>query len=242
MRNGRHVSVIIPARDEEHAISKVIAEIPSWADDVIVVDNASRDKTAEAAEAGGVRVIAEPRAGYGAACLRGISALSQTDIVVFLDGDYSDFPADMTSLVDPVATDRADMVIGSRVLGHNEPGSLTPQQRFGNWLATTLIRLIWSQRFTDLGPFRAISRRALLQLDMQDRDFGWTVEMQIKAAEHRLISLEVPVRYRKRIGHSKISGTLLGTVRAGTKILSIIAWRALATVPAGRRGSIASSP
>ena len=234
MREGRHVSVIIPARDEEHAIAKVLAEIPAWVDDVIVVDNGSRDKTAFTARSAGARVVLEPQSGYGAACLAGIAAMGKTDIVVFLDGDYSDYPADMTGLITPIVNGRADLVIGSRVNEHLEPGALTPQQRFGNWLATRLIRLIWGTRFTDLGPFRVITREALDNLAMRDRDFGWTVEMQIKAAEQGLRCAEVPVRYRKRIGQSKISGTISGTVRAGTKILSIIAQRALMPSDRGR--------
>lgn len=234
MREGRHVSVIIPARDEERAIAKVLAEIPDWVDDVIVVDNGSHDATATVAQNGGARVVREPQRGYGAACLAGIAAMRETDIVVFLDGDYSDYPADMAGLTDPILQGRADLVIGSRVNEHLEPGALTPQQRFGNWLATGLIRLIWGTRFTDLGPFRVITRRALDDLAMRDRDFGWTVEMQIKAAEQGLRCAEVPVRYRKRIGQSKISGTISGTVRAGAKILSIIARRAI--LPTNRGG------
>ncbi len=234
MREGRHVSVIIPARDEEHAIAKVLAEIPAWVDDVIVVDNGSRDGTAAAARSAGARVILEPQRGYGAACLAGIAAMKNTDVVVFLDGDYSDYPADMSGLITPILKGRADLVIGSRVNENLEPGALTPQQRFGNWLATRLIRMIWGTRFTDLGPFRCITREALGNLSMRDRDFGWTVEMQIKAAEQGLRCAEVPVRYRKRIGQSKISGTVSGTVRAGTKILSIIAKRALMPSDRGR--------
>ncbi len=170
----------------------------------------------------------EPEAGYGAACLAGIAALPEVDIVVFVDGDNSDYPEDMADLVDPIIAGRADLVIGSRVLGQAEAGALTPQQRWGNWLATRLIRLIWGVRFTDLGPFRAISRDALDRLAMADRTYGWTVEMQIKAAELGLTVIEVPVRYRRRIGVSKISGTVRGVVLAGTKILSMIAVRGLA--------------
>jgi glycosyltransferase involved in cell wall biosynthesis len=223
-----HVGVVIPALNEEKAIGKVLADLPAGLGAVIVADNGSGDGTAEAARRAGARVVVEPRRGYGAACLKGISALpADTEVVVFIDGDYSDFPEDLPRLVAPVDEGRADMVIGSRVLGQREAGSLTLTQRFGNWLATWLIGLIWGVRFTDLGPFRAISRRALKRLDMRDRDFGWTVEMQVKAAEMGLSCLEVPVRYRKRIGHSKISGTITGTVRAGVKILSIIFARAL---------------
>lgn len=230
MRDGQRIGVVIPARDEEAAIGKVLAAIPSWVDAIVVADNGSRDRTGEIARAAGAIVVAEPRPGYGAACLAGLAALPAADIVVFLDGDYSDYPEDMGQLVDPIVAGRADLVIGSRVLGRAEPGALTPQQRLGNALATWLIRLIWRARYTDLGPFRAIRRDALDRLAMGDRDFGWTVEMQIKAAEAGLAHVEVPVRYRARIGASKISGTILGTVRAGTKILSIIArhaWRGL---------------
>jgi glycosyltransferase involved in cell wall biosynthesis len=172
-------------------------------------------------------VVLEREPGYGAACLAGIAAAGEVDILVFLDGDYSDFPEDMAMLVDPIASGRVAFVVGSRAIGDREPGSLTPQQRFGNWLATTLIRLIWGARFTDLGPYRAIDRRALERLAMIDRNYGWTVEMQIKAAQHGLRMMEVPARYRRRIGVSKVSGTIKGTVMAGYKILSIIGRYAL---------------
>ncbi|MGQ0672764.1 MAG: glycosyltransferase family 2 protein [Hyphomicrobium sp.] len=226
MRDGRRIGVVIPARDEEKAIGKVIAEVPAWADAIVVADNGSRDATAAMAAAAGARVVHEPEAGYGAACLAGIAALPAVDIVVFVDGDRSDYPGDMAALVDPILSGDADLVIGSRVLGEAEAGALTPQQRWGNWLATRLIGSVWGTRFTDLGPFRAITRDGLGRLEMADRTFGWTVEMQIKAVECGLISIEVPVRYRRRIGVSKISGTVQGVVRAGTKILSIIAVRA----------------
>lgn len=228
MRNGNRISVIIPALNEEDAIGKVIAEIPQWADRVIVVDNGSKDRTAQVAQAAGAHVVREDKAGYGAACLAGIAALPDTDIVVFLDGDYSDYPADMGLLVDPIVAGEADMVIGSRVLGGAERGSLTPQQVFGNWLATRLIGLIWSTQFSDLGPFRAIRREALNKLSMADKDYGWTVEMQVKAAKLGLQCSEVPVRYRRRIGVSKVSGTIQGTFKAGIKILLVIGWHAFA--------------
>lgn len=217
------VAVIIPALNEEQAISHVVNEIPrDLVDDIIVVDNGSHDGTAKAAEAAGARVVFEPRRGYGSACLRGIAALRIPDVVVFLDGDHSDYPEDLPLLLDPIEKNCADLVIGSRVLGQNEPGSLTPQQRFGNWLACVLLRLLYRQNFTDLGPFRAIRYSALLQLGMTDPDFGWTVEMQIKAAKRGLRIAEVPVRYRQRIGRSKISGTFRGTLMAGYKIISTI--------------------
>ncbi len=227
MRNGSRIGVVIPALNEEQAIGRVIADIPGWVDTIIVADNGSTDRTVETARAAGAKVTCEPDAGYGAACLAGIAALSPVDVVVFLDGDYSDFAQDMADLVDPLSTDGVDLVIGSRALGEREPGSLTPQQVFGNWLATRLIHLIWGVRFTDLGPFRAIRAPALQRLAMRDRDYGWTVEMQIKAAAAGLRTCEVPVRYRQRIGVSKVSGTLKGTVMAGYKILTTIARYAL---------------
>lgn len=227
MRNGQRIGVVIPALNEEKAIGKVIADIPELADHIVVADNGSKDQTAEVARNSGAHVVREDEAGYGAACLAGLTALPPVDIVVFLDGDYSDFPADMARLVDPIVDGRADLVIGSRVLGGAERGSLTPPQVFGNWLATWLIGTIWGVRFSDLGPFRAIRSDALSSLDMTDRDFGWTVEMQVKAAKARIRCLEVPVRYRRRIGASKISGTIRGTVKAGTKILAVIGWHAL---------------
>lgn len=228
MRERRRIAVVIPARDEERAIGLVLAGLPDWVDVVVVADNGSRDRTAEIARAGGAIVISEPQAGYGAACLAGIAALPDVDIVVFVDGDHSDHTEDMGDLTDPIIRGEADLVIGSRALGQREPGAMTPQQIFGNWLATRLIRLIWGARFTDLGPFRAISEPALKRLGMTDRSFGWTVEMQVRAVECGLRVVEVPARYRRRIGHSKISGTVSGTIRAGIGILSIIARHALA--------------
>lgn len=232
MRNGSRIGVVIPALNEEQAIGRVIADIPSWVDTIVVADNGSTDRTVETARAAGATVTHEPDAGYGAACLAGIAALPPVDVVVFLDGDYSDFAQDMAGLVDPLTADGVDLVIGSRALGEREPGSLTPQQVFGNWLATRLIRLIWGVHFTDLGPFRAIRTPALQRLAMRDRDYGWTVEMQIKAAAAGLETRETPVRYRRRIGVSKVSGTLKGTVMAGYKILTTIGRYAL------RRGDL----
>ena len=213
------IAVVIPALDEEQAIGKVLRDIPEGASQVVVVDNGSRDRTAEVARGLGAEVVAEPRRGYGQACLTGIAQLDRTDIVVFLDGDYSDYPEEMSALVAPLLTGEADMVIGSRTLGQREKGALLPQARFGNWLSTLLIRLLFGVSFTDLGPFRALRFDALQRLAMQDRDFGWTVEMQVKAARLGLRAVEVPVRYRRRIGTSKITGTLSGTLRAGHKIL-----------------------
>ncbi|NVO85168.1 glycosyltransferase family 2 protein [Hymenobacter terrestris] len=220
------IDVIIPAFNEEQSIGRVLAEIPAGlVREVIVVDNNSSDQTGAVAAAAGATVLREPRPGYGHACLAGMAhsfahaAVEQADIIVFLDGDYSDYPADMTVLVQPIIRGEADMVIGSRALGERENGSMMPQQLFGNWLATTLLRWFYGARFTDLGPFRAIRREALQRIGMQDTTYGWTVEMQLKAAKLGLRSVEVPVRYRRRIGVSKVSGTVRGTLGAGYKIL-----------------------
>lgn len=218
------IRVIIPALNEEHSIAKVIDEIPkSLVREIIVCDNDSEDATAKRAAATGATVLVEQEKGYGAACLKGIAYVnslnSKTDIIVFLDGDYSDYPQEMERVVTPILNKKADMVIGSRALGTKEKGSLTPQQLFGNWLATLLLRWFYGVKFTDLGPFRAIKLHALNSLHMKDRNYGWTVEMQIKAAKQRLVSVEVPVNYRKRIGFSKVSGTVKGTMLAGYKII-----------------------
>ena len=228
MREGRRIGVVIPALNEAAAIGRVVADIPAWVDQIVVADNGSSDGTGEVARAAGATVVIEPARGYGAACLAGIAALERVDIVVFLDGDYSDHPADMADLVDPIAAGAADFVLASRAKGKRERGALTPQQMFGNWLATRLIARIWGERYSDLGPFRAILAPALAALAMADRNFGWTVEMQIKAAEQRLRVLEVPARYRRRIGVSKVSGTITGSVKAGVKILYVIGRHALA--------------
>jgi glycosyltransferase involved in cell wall biosynthesis len=228
MRNGKRVGVVIPALNEEQAIGRVIGDIPSWVDDIVVADNGSHDRTAVAALAAGARIVTEYERGYGAACQAGIAELRSPDIVVFLDGDYSDRPQEMEALIDPIATGHADFVVGSRVRGQRERGALTPQQRFGNWLACRLIWRFWGTPCSDLGPFRAIRADALQSLDIKDRAFGWTVEMQLKAAERGLRYSEVPVSYRARIGASKISGTLRGSLLAGTTILAVIArtaWR-----------------
>jgi glycosyltransferase involved in cell wall biosynthesis len=227
MRHGRKIAVIIPAFDEADAIGKVISSVPDWVDKTIVTDNASRDNTAAIARAHGAHVVHEPQPGYGAACLRGLEALTDHDIVVFMDGDYSDRGCEMHLLVDPITNDLADMVIGSRTLGTAETGSLTPQQRWGNWLACSLIRLFWGVSYTDLGPYRAISAHSLKAIHMQDRAFGWTVEMQLKAILHDLRWHEVPVSYFNRIGVSKISGTVRGTILAGHAIIWTILRTAL---------------
>ncbi|MGD9670803.1 MAG: glycosyltransferase family 2 protein [Hyphomicrobiaceae bacterium] len=237
MRGGLRVGCIIPAFNEEKAIGSVLAALPAWVDDVVVADNGSIDSTADVARSVGATVVRVDERGYGAACLGGLAALSAADVIVFLDGDYSDHPEQMHMLVDPIVSGRADMVVGSRVAGEAEAGALTPQQRFGNWLATRLVWCIWSVSYTDLGPFRAIRRVALQQLGMADRTFGWTVEMQIKAAQRGLVTMERPVRYRRRIGTSKISGTLQGTLRAGVRILALIAREALLGAGPAQRGS-----
>lgn len=218
------IAVIIPALNEEKAIGYVLAELPNeLIYQIIVVDNGSNDLTAEIAHRAGAEVVFEPKRGYGAACLRGLSLIkTEVEIIVFLDGDYSDYPEDLSLLISPILNNSADMVIGSRALGERQTGSLTPQQVFGNWLATRLIKLFWGFDYSDLGPFRAIRAKSLQQLQMQDHNFGWTVEMQIKALKHSLKIKEVPVRYRKRLGKSKISGTLSGTIKAGAKILYLI--------------------
>lgn len=227
MRDGKIIGVVIPARDEEAAIGLVLADIPRWVDHIVVADNGSRDGTASIARAAGAIVASEPKPGYGGACLAALSVLPASDVIVFIDGDYSDFPEDMADIADPVIRGAADLVIGSRMLRADDRQWLTPQQRYGNTLAVTLIRLMWGMRFSDLGPFRAISSDALRRLAMADRDFGWTVEMQIKAAKLKLRAIEVPARYRQRIGVSKISGTVKGTLMAGRKILTVIARHAL---------------
>lgn len=222
MRNGYTIGVVIPALNEQEAIARVISEIPGWVDEIIVADNGSTDNTAKLAEECGARVVCVSRRGYGSACQAGIEALNGSRIVVFLDGDHSDFPEEMGSLVDPIAAGEADMVIGSRMLGEREPGALAPQAHLGDMLACFLMRLFWRFKYTDLGPFRAIRYSMLKRIDMRDRGYGWTVEMQIKAVRNGLKILEVPARYRRRIGKSKISGTLKGVVGAGTKILTTI--------------------
>ncbi|MFC1735457.1 TIGR04283 family arsenosugar biosynthesis glycosyltransferase [Candidatus Hydrogenedentota bacterium] len=222
MREESKIAVVIPALNEQESIGKVLRDVPDWVDDIVVVDNGSTDDTVKNAEASGARVAVETRRGYGSACLAGIAALDPQGIVVFLDGDYSDHPDEMEHLVDPIARGDVEMVIGSRVREYRERGALTPQARFGNWLSCGLMRLLWGARYTDLGPFRAIRYSALEYIDMQDRNFGWTIEMQIKAFEYGLRTRDVPVSYRKRIGKSKISGTLKGVIGAGTKILSTV--------------------
>lgn len=217
--------MIIPAFNEESSLPLVLEALPrDRLHEIIVVDNASTDDTARVAREGGARVVHESRRGYGSACLQGIASLTdEVDLVVFLDGDFSDHPDELPRVIEPILEDRADLVIGSRALGEREPGALLPQARWGNLLAVTLIRWLWGGRYTDLGPFRAIRREALDRLGMADRDYGWTVEMQIRAIERGLRVTEVPVSYRCRVGQSKITGTVKGTLLAGWKILTTIA-------------------
>ena len=220
------VDVIIPAYNEAASIGLVLDAIPkSLVREMIVCNNASTDTTAAVAESHGATVLLQPKKGYGSACLKGIAYLTekpkdqQPDIVVFLDGDYSDHPEEMAALLAPILQTDTDLVIGSRALGDMEKGAMQPQQIFGNWLATTLIRIIYKYEFTDLGPFRAIRFDRLLEMKMQDPDFGWTVEMQVRAAKMKMKCQEIPVSYRRRIGISKVSGTVKGSILAGHKIL-----------------------
>ena len=220
------VDVIIPAYNEESSIFKVIRDIPAFVRDIIVVNNNSSDRTVAVAENEGATVLDEPRMGYGYACLRGMEFIEnkgeKPDCIVFLDGDYSDYPEHMDQLVQPIRDNKADLVIGARRKALREPGSMTFPQRFGNWLATRLMRLFFGAQFTDLGPFRAIRYSDLLALGMEDKTYGWTVEMQLKAIKRGLRYTEIPVPYRNRIGVSKVSGTVKGAIFAGVKILSWI--------------------
>ena len=220
------VNVIIPALNESAAISKVIGDIPDFVQEIIVVDNGSTDTTAEMAKNAGATVLHESKKGYGYACLKGLDYLKnldqKTDIVVFLDGDYSDYPEQMSDVIAPITDNNMDFVLGSRKKNLSEKGAMQPQQRFGNWLATRLMTLFFNSKFTDLGPFRAIKYEVLNSLDMRDQTYGWTVEMQLKILKQKFTYCEIPVKYRNRIGVSKVSGTLKGTIFAGVKILSWI--------------------
>lgn len=219
------ISVVIPAFNEEQSIGKVVADIDrNLVKHVIVVNNNSTDKTIDVAKKAGAIVLNEPNKGYGWACLKGIVKTKElnTDIVVFLDGDYSDYPQEIQNVVAPILNNGVDMVIGSRALGKSEKGSLMPQQVFGNWLATRLIRMFYGASFTDLGPFRAIKAVVLDDLEMIDKTYGWTIEMQIKAVKKKYKFQEVAVNYKKRIGVSKVSGTVKGTLFAGIKIIFVV--------------------
>jgi hypothetical protein len=224
------VTVVIPALNEEQSLPLVLTDLPPVGQ-VIVVDNGSGDATAEVAARAGAAVVLEPQRGYGAACLRGLAAIAEGIrqgrtpplVVVFLDADYSDHPELLPQLVEPILRDQADLMLGSRLAGRREPGAMPPQSVFGNRLACFLMRRLFGATYTDLGPFRAIRYRSLCELEMADRNYGWTIEMQIKAVRAGLRIGEVPVPYRRRIGRSKISGTLAGSVRAGGKILWTIA-------------------
>jgi glycosyltransferase involved in cell wall biosynthesis len=220
------IKVIIPAYNEQDSIANVINDIPKNVDEVIVISNNSTDKTEINAKNAGATVLKEQRKGYGYACLKGMEYISKQktkpEIVVFLDGDYSDYPEQLTEVVAPILNDNIDFVIGSRVKEFREDGSMTPQQVFGNWLATFLMKLFFGAKFTDLGPFRAIKYSKLLALKMEDKTYGWTVEMQLKALKQKLSYVEVPMKYRNRIGVSKVSGTVKGSIFAGIKILGWI--------------------
>ena len=217
------ISVIIPAYNEEDSIGLVLDALPqNLIHEIIVVDNNSTDDTARSASEKGARVVAEKRRGYGSACLKGISELDNPDIVVFLDGDFSDYPEEIIQLVDPIESGKKDFVLGSRMLIPESRSALLPQSRYGNQLAVFLMRLFFRHKFTDLGPFRAIRYESLKAIAMQDANFGWTVEMQIKAVKKGLRIMEIPVKYRERVGVSKITGTFSGTIKAGAKIIYTI--------------------
>ncbi|GGG40418.1 glycosyltransferase family 2 protein [Bizionia arctica] len=220
------IKVIIPAYNEADSIAHVIKDIPEIVDEIIVISNNSTDKTEENARNAGATVLKESNKGYGYACLKGMDYISKLDskpdIIVFLDGDYSDYPEELTKLIQPIVEDNIDFVIGARVKQLRETGSMTKPQIFGNWLATFLMSLFFKSTFTDLGPFRAIKYDKLLALNMEDKTYGWTVEMQLKVLKQKMSYIEIPVNYRNRIGISKVSGTIEGAVMAGIKILSWI--------------------
>ncbi len=220
------IKVIIPAYNEQDSIANVINDIPKTVDEIIVISNNSTDNTEINAKKAGATVLKEHQKGYGFACLKGMDYISKQEIkpeiIVFLDGDYSDYPEQLTEVVAPIINDNIDFVIGSRVKELREAGSMTPQQIFGNWLATSLMKLLFRAKFTDLGPFRAIKYDKLLALKMQDKTYGWTVEMQLKALKQKLTYVEIPMKYRNRIGVSKVSGTVKGSIFAGIKILGWI--------------------
>ena len=220
------IKVIIPAYNEADSIGHVIRDIPDFVNEIIVVNNNSTDATEINAKLAGATVLSETRKGYGYACLKGMDYIAKLDdnpdIIVFLDGDYSDYPEELVKLISAIQNDNIDFVIGARVKRLREEGSMTPQQIFGNWLATFLMKILFNAKFTDLGPFRAIKFQKLLELQMEDKTYGWTVEMQLKALRHKLSYIEIPVNYRTRIGVSKVSGTVKGSIFAGIKILGWI--------------------
>lgn len=223
----KNIKLIIPAYNEQNAIAQVIAEIPELVNEIIVVDNNSNDETTANAKKAGATVLFEHRKGYGYACLKSLEYIAKQetkpDIIVFLDGDYSDYPQDLHALIAPIIEKNIDFVVGARVKRLRETGSMTPQQIFGNWLACFLMKLFFKSKFTDLGPFRAIKYDKLQALAMEDKTYGWTVEMQLKALKKNFSYIEVPVRYKNRIGVSKVSGTVKGTIMAGIKIIGWIA-------------------
>jgi len=220
------INVIIPAYNEADSIANVINDIPKLVEEVVVVSNNSTDDTEKNAANAGATVLKEPNKGYGYACLKGMEYVAsktvKPDIIVFLDGDYSDYPEELTTIIAPIIENNTDFVIGARVKRLREEGSMTLPQIFGNWLATFLMRLFFGAKFTDLGPFRAIKYNKLLALQMEDKTYGWTVEMQLKVLKQKLSYTEVPVNYRNRIGVSKVSGTVKGAIFAGIKILGWI--------------------
>jgi len=220
------IKVIIPAYNEANSIAKVIQEIPAIVSEIIVVNNNSSDDTAINATRAGATVLNETRKGYGYACLRGMDYIAKKsrkpNIIVFIDGDYSDYPEELNKIVKPILEENVDMVIGARTKALREDGSMTPQQIFGNKLATFLMKLFFGSTFTDLGPFRAIKYEKLLELEMEDKTYGWTIEMQLKALKNKMSYVEIPVHYKKRIGVSKVSGTVKGSIFAGVKILGWI--------------------
>lgn len=243
MRDGARIAVVIPALNEEAALPGVLRRIPRWVDRVVVVDNGSIDGTLRVAQASGARTLVEPLRGYGNACMAGIRAALDSDVLVFLDADGSDFPEQMERLVDPILRNTADLVIGSRTRGRRERGAMSLPQRFGNFLAPLLVRIFWRQRFTDLGPFRAIRTPSILALQLDAPTFGWTVQMQIRAARVGLRCSEVPVDYsRRKGGRSKISGTVWGVLGAGSGILLCVATELWLTLRSSRAASRQACP